>query len=83
MRLNEDEVKQLRSDTRASLHAMDSMLLTKTERYDLRYARENGIETEDFRQALIEMKKAQILPQEEASKLHAICILERDWLDAK
>jgi hypothetical protein len=82
MQLNEDEVKRLREETQISLKSMDSMLLTKTERYVLRYAREHDIETEDVREALVEMKKAQILPKEEASKLYSICILERDWLQS-
>jgi hypothetical protein len=81
MHLNEDEVKRLREETQASLKAMDSMLLTKTERYVIRYARENGIDNEDVRGCLMELKKAQIIPGDEASKLYAICILERDCLD--
>lgn len=63
MRLSENEVKRLREENLASLKSMDSMLLTKTERYVLRYAREHDIETEDVREALVEMKKARILPQ--------------------
>ena len=81
--MTEDEVKWLREETQASLKAMDSFLLTKTERYVIRYARENGIDNDDVRGCLIELKKAQILPAEAATKLYAICILERDWLDTK
>jgi len=81
MRLTEDEIQRLREETQVSLKTMDSMMLTKTERYVIRYARENGIDNEDVRGCLVELKKAQIIPGDEASKLYAICILERDWLD--
>jgi hypothetical protein len=81
MSLTEDEIQRLREETQASLKAMDSMMLTKTERYVIGYARENGIDREDVRGCLMELKKAQIIPGGEASKLYAICILERDWLD--
>jgi len=81
MRLTEDEIQRLREETQASLKAMDSMMLTKTERYVIRYARENRVYNEDVRGCLMELKKAQIIPGDEASKLYASCILERDWLD--
>ena len=51
--MTEDEVKCLREETQASLKAMDSMLLTKTERYVIGYARENGIDNDEVRGCLI------------------------------
>ena len=59
------------------------VIRTKTECYVIALARKHGVENEDIRELLIRMEKDKLLSKESATKLYAICTLERDWLAFK